>query len=130
MQQQQFVIQDAYFDYGFMQIWMVSFLCPVYNVTGDLIGMVGTDMSLSQLYSLVEKLTSETEYSAFILEHNQNILAIEGEEYLGNTIENYTLENDLHELNNLIQDVPNSPSRIYSGERKASSKESRSSLGF
>lgn len=90
--QQEFVIQKAYFDTDFMKEWMISLLAPVFNETEDIIGIVGVDITLTQLNEITDQISEEPGYEALLLERSINstrILAINDPAYLGYDIEQY-----------------------------------------
>ena len=132
---QKFVIQDAYFDFHFMKVWMVSFLNPVYDYNETLIGMVGCDITLEKLYELVDDLTTENEYSAFILQDSDIILAIENASYNGRSFQEFARDKSEMALNSLVvsstldsnnsfvgiyDDSSGSENFLYSGQLKSS----------
>ncbi len=115
IEQEQFVIQKAYFDHSFMQVWMVSFLNPVYDYNGKLIGMVGCDITLEELHNLVHVLTAENEFKAFILEDTNITLAIQDTSYYGKSFYNYTINKSESELFTLVSSSTINSSHIFTG---------------
>ncbi|MHA1611819.1 MAG: PDC sensor domain-containing protein, partial [Promethearchaeota archaeon] len=108
-----FVIQEAYFDEDFMGVWMISLLSPIINSTGDIIGMVGVDITLEELYKIITEISEEQNQTAFILETALNktrILAIENPELLGENFTTYvtsTGQASLYEITQQIDDDEN-----------------------
>jgi len=81
-----FVVEEAHFDEDFMKIWMISLLCPIFNDSGSIIGMVGTDIALSSISSLISPLSENNSRNAFLVENfNQTsrIIATDNGKYIG-----------------------------------------------
>ncbi|WP_457558933.1 ATP-binding protein [Candidatus Harpocratesius sp.] len=101
----EFSITKAYFDQDFMQIWMISLLCPIWNESGEIIGIVGTDIALSQISSYISQIGVNSSRSAFVIEnidHTQRIIATDNNKYIGMTFSQFTNETGSQSLKTLI----------------------------
>ncbi|TFH28561.1 MAG: response regulator, partial [Promethearchaeota archaeon] len=113
----EFVIQEAYFDEDFMGVWMISLLSPIFNATDDIIGMVGVDITLEELYKIIPQVSEELEQNAFILETSPNttrILAIENPLYLGQNFTTYIASTGFTSLYEFTQQI-NEAEEIVTG---------------
>ncbi|MCF2139629.1 MAG: response regulator [Candidatus Lokiarchaeota archaeon] len=107
LKKREFAITKAYFDKDFMQIWMISLVCPILNESGNVIGMVGTDIALSQISSYISQIGSNSSRSAFVVEnadHTQRIVATDTNNYIGLAFSEFINVTGAHEINALINE--------------------------
>lgn len=101
---EEFVIKEAHFDEDFMKIWLISILSPIYNSSGDFLGIVGTDIALEQFANIIPQI-SESDGRSVIMAENFNfshrIVYTNSGKYLGWELNRYLNYSGITSFENL-----------------------------